>query len=121
MRIIPSSGLADEEVERMMEEAQMYREKDRARRELAETRNAADTTIYSAEKFLREMGEQVSDQARRDIAERIEAVRDVVSSDDVALIRRQTAELWQTLQAVGGQYEGPDGAAGGTVIEGEPA
>jgi molecular chaperone DnaK len=119
MRIIPSSGLTDEEVEQMVEEAEIYRERDQARQELVETRNAADTTIYSAEKFLREMGDQLSPPTRRDMAEKIEAVKDVVSSDDIALIRRQTAELWQVLQAAGGTYETPESAAEGTVIDGE--
>jgi molecular chaperone DnaK len=119
MRIIPSSGLTDEEVEQMVEEAEIYRERDQARQELVETRNAADTTIYSAEKFLREMGDQLTAPTRRDMAEKIEAVKDVVSSDDIALIRRQTAELWQVLQAAGGTYETPESAAEGTVIDGE--
>ena len=119
MCIIPSSGLSDEEVEQMVEEAEVYRERDKARQELVETRNAADTTIYSAEKFLREMGQQVSAVARRDMAEKIEAVKGVVSSDDLTLIRRRTAELWQVLEAAGGSYERPESAAEGTVIDGE--
>jgi molecular chaperone DnaK len=119
MRIIPSSGLTDEEVDQMVEEAKMYRERDKARQELVETRNAADTTVYSAEKFLHEMEDQISAPARRDMAEKIEAVKEVVSSDDIALIRRRTADLWQVLQAAGGQYERPENTAEGTVIDGE--
>jgi len=130
MQIIPSSGLTDDEVERMVQEAEAHREQDRRRRELAEVRNAADTAAYSAEKFLRELGKQIPADARSDLEEKIQAVRQALSSDDVARIRQRTAELNEALQAVGAEmYKGagpgtpppPDEGDGpeGDVIEGE--
>ena len=130
MRIIPSSGLGDEEVEQMVRDAEAYREQDRLKRELVEVRNVADNTVYSTEKFLREMGEQISADARQNLEAKIQAAREVLSTDDTARIRQHTTRLREALQAVGAQvYEGagpatppPSGDAGGPgedVIEGE--
>jgi molecular chaperone DnaK len=127
MQIIPSSGLSDDEVEQMVAEAESYRERDQAKKELVETRNTADSTAYSAERFLQEMGQQISPAAREDLATKIQAVRDVLDSDDLALIRRRAAELYQALQAVGGQMHQeagpgappPSGSPGDDVIDGE--
>jgi molecular chaperone DnaK len=128
MRIVPSSGLSDEEVERMVEEAEKHREQDQQKRELAEARNAAENTVYSAEKFLRELGDQVPDSAKRDLAQKVKAVRDVLSTEteDVARIRQRISELNEAIQSAGGEmYQGharPSGEGEATdedVIEGE--
>ena len=107
MQIIPSSGLADEEVEQMVRDAEAHREEDRHKRELAEARNSADTAAYSAEKFLREFGEQIPADARKDIEEKIKETREALSGTDVARIRQRAEELGAALQAVGAQmYQG---------------
>ncbi|MGD1996054.1 MAG: molecular chaperone DnaK [Anaerolineae bacterium] len=122
MRIVPSSGLTDQEVERMVGEADQYRERDRHRKELAEARNAADNAVYSAEKFLRELGDRVSADAKKNLERKIEAVREVLSSEDVARVRQRTGELAEAMESVGtGMYKG---AGPGTVppsdARGEP-
>jgi molecular chaperone DnaK len=130
MQIVPSSGLSDEEVDGMVRDAEQHRERDRQKKELAEARNAADSTAYSAEKFLRELGGQISADARKNLEQKIQAVRDVLSGDDLARIRQRTAELSEAIQGVGAKmYEGagpgtapPAGEEGGPeedVIEGE--
>jgi len=130
MRIVPSSGLTPEEIERMVQEAEMHREQDRKKKELAEARNLADNAAYAAEKFLRELGDQVPAEARGNLEEKVRAVREILSSEDVARIRQRTAELNEALQAIGAQmYQGagpatsppPDEGEGpeGDVIEGE--
>ncbi|HEC35264.1 MAG TPA: molecular chaperone DnaK, partial [Anaerolineae bacterium] len=130
MQIIPSSGLSDDEVEQMVRDAERHLEEDRQRKERAEARNVADSTVYSAEKFLREMGEHISADARRNLEEKIQTVREALSGDDVARIRQRTVELSEAIQAVGARmYEGagpgtppPSGEEGGPeedVIEGE--
>ncbi|HID89748.1 MAG TPA: molecular chaperone DnaK, partial [Anaerolineae bacterium] len=130
MRIVPSSGLTPEEIEQMVQEAEIHREQDRQKKELAEARNLADNVAYAAEKFLREMGGHISAEAREDLEGKVRAVREVVSTEDVARIRQRTAELNEALQAIGTQmYQGggpeasppPDEGEGpeGDVIEGE--
>jgi len=134
MQIIPSSGLAEDEVERMVREAEAHREQDRQKQELVEARNAADSTAYSAEKFLHEFGERLPAGTRRDLETKVHALREVLASDHVARIRQRTAELNEAFQAVGARmYQSdapeagpgptpPPGSKGGSqgeVIEGE--
>jgi molecular chaperone DnaK len=111
MQIIPSSGLTDDEVDRMVHDADAHRDQDRQRKELVEARNAADNTAYSAEKFLREFAEQVPADARQDIEDKVKAVRDLLSTDNTGRIRQATADLTEAMQAVGAQVHQAGGPA----------
>ncbi|MCX7681107.1 MAG: molecular chaperone DnaK, partial [Anaerolineae bacterium] len=107
MQIIPSSGLSDAEVERMIREAEQYREQDRKRKETVETKNMADNAVYSAEKFLREQGERVPGHLRSQIESRIAELREAIRREDVAAMRRGMDQLSQTLQQAGAaMYQG---------------
>jgi molecular chaperone DnaK len=134
MQIIPSSGLAEEEVERMVREAEQHSEQDRQRKEEVETRNMADNAIYGAEKFLRDQGDKVPADLRSDTEAKIEALKSVLQGGDVNAIRQRMDELSRMLQQIGAamyQEAGPDAPpppegggeppAGGEeeVIEGE--
>jgi molecular chaperone DnaK len=133
MQIIPSSGLADEEVERMVEDADKYREQDRKRKEQVEARNIADNTLYAAEKFLKEQGNSAPSNLRSDVESKITALRSVIESNDTGIIRQRTDELSQALQRMGaamyqsagpstpppgGESEPPEGGEE-DVVEGE--
>jgi molecular chaperone DnaK len=125
MQIIPSSGLADEEVERMVRDAEKFREQDQKRKEEVETRNIADNAVYSAEKFLREQGDKVPANLRSDVEAKIEALKKNLEGDDVGTIRRRADELGQALQQLGAaMYEaaGPSTPPpSGEPSAGEPA
>ncbi|MEE8391011.1 MAG: Hsp70 family protein, partial [Anaerolineae bacterium] len=101
MQIIPSSGLADEEVDRMVQDAEQFREQDQQRKEEIEARNTGDNTVYGAEKLLREQGDQVPANLRSDAEAKIEALKNALQGSDVNAIRRCTDELNQMLQQVG--------------------
>jgi len=101
MQIIPSSGLADEEVERMVREAEQYSEQDRQRKEGVEARNVADNAVYSAEKLLREQGDKVPSHLRSEMEVKIEALKNALQSGDTSAIRQNTDELSQVMQQVG--------------------
>jgi molecular chaperone DnaK len=101
MQIIPSSGLADEEVERMVGDAEKYREQDRKRKEQVEARNIADNTLYAAEKFLKEQGDNTPSNLRSDVESKITALKSVIESNDTGIIRQRTDELSQALQQMG--------------------
>jgi len=106
MEIIPSSGLTDEQIDRMVEEAEEYRGEDRERKEKVQVRNEADTAVYSAEKFLREQGDQVPEEVRSKVEAKIEDVREALKEDAVDVIRRRTAALGEAMQEIGSQmYE----------------
>ncbi len=99
--ITASSGLTKEEIDRMVREAERHREEDRRRREIVEARNQADSMIYVAEKSLREHGDRVPEHIRSNVNAKIEALRNVMNSDDIARIRRATEELSIAVQAIG--------------------
>ncbi|MCL6522544.1 MAG: molecular chaperone DnaK [Firmicutes bacterium] len=119
-----SSNLSEEEIQRMVREAEAHAEEDRRRKELADARNAADGAAYAAEKTLRDLGEKVpADEASR-VREKIEAVRKAQSGEDLEAIRRATEELNQALMAIGARlYQQGEAATGGnqaTGTEGGP-
>jgi molecular chaperone DnaK len=96
--ITASSGLSEDEIQRMIAEADQYAEEDRQRRDLIAARNAADGVVYSAERALREAGEAADEAMRVRIQERIAAVRLAIEGDDSHEIRNRTAELTVALQ-----------------------
>ena len=111
MRIIPSSGLSDAEIEHMVSEAEQSREQDLKRKEAVETRNMADSAIYSAEKLMKEQGDKVPEEAKRKVEVKIEAVKKALEGEDINTIRQATAELSGAIQELGASmYEQPGAA-----------
>ncbi len=99
--ITASSGLSDDEIRQMVSDAEQHAEEDKWRREQIEVRNQADSAIYSAERLLREAGDKVDNLLRTDVQDKITALRQVLDSEDVELIRNKTAELAVATQQIG--------------------
>ncbi|MFQ3620407.1 MAG: molecular chaperone DnaK [Spirochaetales bacterium] len=95
IRIESSSGLKEEEIQRMVREAEEHAEEDRRLKETAEARNEADTLIYNTEKTLREFGDKVSEADKKRIESAIAELRSVLDSKDVTKIRDKTEALKQ--------------------------
>jgi molecular chaperone DnaK len=95
IRIEGGSGLSDEEVERMVADAEEHAGEAHRMRELAEARNQAETLVYSTEKSLAEHRESLDEETVKTIEERIEALNSVVGSEDVSEIRSKSEELMQ--------------------------
>ena len=117
-----SSGLSQAEVEKMRNDAESHADDDKARRELVDQRNAADSGCYQAEKQLKEMGEKLSDADKEPIEGAIERTREAAKGEDAAAIKSQLEELEQAVMAMGSAvYEraqaagpgAPDAEAGG--------
>ncbi|MGQ9803023.1 MAG: molecular chaperone DnaK [Anaerolineae bacterium] len=102
MQVVPSSGLSDDEVERMVRDAEAHREEDRRKKEWAEICNTADSLIYSAGKLLREMGELLDGAARRRIEEKMQSLQGALATEDIARVRRAMAELYRAMEEAGG-------------------
>jgi molecular chaperone DnaK len=115
MKIMPSSGLTDDEIDRMVKDAERHKEEDDQRKAQIETRNQAETLIYAAEKTLREQGENISGDLKAEIEAKIETVRKTLEKDDAEAITAATTDLGQTLQKIGEQMYG---AAGGPAYGG---
>jgi len=103
IRIEGSTGLSQEEIERMKREAQLHAEEDRKKKELAEARNTADGLIYTAEKTLREGGDKISSELKKEVEEKIEGLKKVKDGDNIEEIKQKTSELSQTLQKIGSE------------------
>jgi molecular chaperone DnaK len=95
IRIEGGSGLSDEEVERMVADAEAHAGDAHRMRELAEARNQAETLVYSTEKSLAEHRESLDEETVKTIEERIEALNAVVGGEDVSEIRSKSEELMQ--------------------------
>ena len=118
IRIQASGGLSEDEIERMVKEAAEHAEEDKRRKEAIEARNHADGLIYSTEKSLKEHGEKVSPDVRRQIDEALTDLKGVVDKDDADLIRAKTDALAQASMRLGEAMYGAE-AAGGTAEGGE--
>ena len=125
-----SSGLSQEDIERMMSEAQANEESDRARRAEVETRNQADSLAYSAERLLAEHAEVLPADLKSEAEGKLEALRTAIAANNVAQMQTAINDLNEALQRVGqavysqqGSTGAGDGPAGDTpgddTVEGE--
>jgi molecular chaperone DnaK len=96
-----SSGLTDEEVERLKQEAEEHAEEDAKKKSAIESRNAADTLCYSAEKLIEDNKELVSDDQKSKIEESVADVRQSLESGDDSTLATKTSELEAMLQEIG--------------------
>jgi molecular chaperone DnaK len=88
-----SSGLSDDEIKRMVRDAEEHADEDAKKKDLADARNTADQLAFSAEKTLKEHGEKVSADERKKIEEAVKKVNEVKGSDDPAKIKAACEEL----------------------------
>ena len=103
IEIKAGSGLADEEVERMVKDAEAHAEDDRRQRELVEARNNAENAAYQAERQLNELGDAVDDASKESIQAAIKDVRESLESDDVAELQAKTQALQEAFHKVSEQ------------------
>jgi molecular chaperone DnaK len=97
------SGLAEEEVEQMIKDAEAHADEDRRQRELAEARNVAENAAYQAEKQLGELGDKVEQSNKEEIEAAIKDVRDSLGSQDAEEIKRKSDALQTAFQKVSEQ------------------
>jgi molecular chaperone DnaK len=119
-----SSGLSDDEVERMKRDAQQYSADDHKRREVVDARNQADQLIYQTEKTLKEHGDRLSAPDRQKIEDAKKALEQALKGDDLSAIKSATdryVEASQQLAKVMYEQAGArSGASGGPGAGGRP-
>ncbi len=129
IRIHASSGLTEEEIQRMVEEAEKHKEEDRRRKELVDARNQADAYIYNVEKLLKELGDKVAPDKRQQVEEAIKALKEAMKGEDAQAIRNKLDDLqriWNQIstelyhQQTQQQAAGTAGAPGGGPQAGKP-
>lgn len=101
IRIEGSSGLSKEEIERMKKEAELHAQEDAKKKESSDAKITAETIIYSTEKTLRDLGDKVPADIKKDIEEKIEDLKKVKDSSDIDTIKSKTEALSQTIQKIG--------------------
>ncbi len=99
--ITASSGLSEDEVEKMRQEAEMHAEEDQNRRELIEAQNRADNMIYSVEKTLKDLGDKVPAELKQQVEEAVKKVREVKDGSDKDAINQATDALGEVMQQIG--------------------
>ncbi|NLO68341.1 MAG: Hsp70 family protein, partial [Bacteroidales bacterium] len=117
IRIEASSGLSDQEINRMKEEAQQHAEDDRKQREKVDKLNAADSLIFQTEKQIKEFGDKLPADKKTNIEDALTRLKDAHRNQDLDAIDKATADLNQIFQAASeemyrqGQQAGPQPGA----------
>jgi molecular chaperone DnaK len=112
-----SSGLSEDEIKRMVKDAESHAEEDRKFRELVETRNKADALLHTTEKALKDLGEKVSPSDRANVESAMADLKRVLSDDDKNVIETKANALAQASAAIAQQAYAQ---AGGTGEGGAP-
>jgi molecular chaperone DnaK len=113
-----SSTLSQEEVERLVKEAEAHAAEDRTRREEVDLRNQADQMIYQADKVLQEQGDRIPPDLKSDFDAKREALQNAVKGGDVGALRRAMDEFNDVLQRVSQAAYQETGASAGPGREG---
>src|SRR6185312_10822471 len=98
--ITGSSGLNKEEVEKMQRDAETHAEEDKKAKEAIEIKNNADTLAYQSEKQLKDLGDKVPADKRKQVEDAIKAVRDAIEQNDTDAMKRNYDELQNKFQEV---------------------
>jgi len=118
IKITGSTGLTKDEVEKMTKEAEVHAEEDIEKKSKVEARNQADSLIFTAEKSLKDAGDKVSEDVKKDIEEKISGLKSILDSGSKEDLETKTKELSDALTKVGeAMYQKQDNAQKETQAE----
>ncbi len=117
--ITASSGLAQEEIDSMVADAERFAEEDERRRQEVQTRNTAENAAYAAEKMLQDNAESIPEDLKSEVEGKVAAVRSALQNDDIARVETTLNELQESIQKVGQAVYSQAGAGAGAG-PGEP-
>jgi len=118
--ITATSGLAKEEIDRLVKDAALHADEDKANRERIEVRNDADNLAYQSEKALKDAGDKVPAEIKSDVETKIAAVRDAMKGDDTDTIKSATEALRTAAQKIGEAMYAADQAAAASAASAAP-
>uniref|UniRef100_UPI003C7970FA molecular chaperone DnaK n=1 Tax=Roseomonas chloroacetimidivorans TaxID=1766656 RepID=UPI003C7970FA len=101
IKIQASGGLSEQDIQRLVREAEQHADEDKRRRAVIDARNQGDTLVYTAEKQLQENGGKVGSAERQALEDAVRQLRDVLSGEDAERIQRQTEALSQAMSRFG--------------------
>ena len=103
IKIQASSGLAEQEIDKMVKDAESHAEEDKKKKGLVEARNKADQIVYTTEKTLKDYGDKVSDDEKKNIEEKIEKVKQIAKGENAEEINKSIDELMQASHKIAEQ------------------
>ncbi len=112
VRITASSGLAQEEIDRLVKDAELHAEEDRSKKELVEARNTADGLIYTTEKTIAELGDKIDGNTKTELTDAINNLKRAIEGDDVSEIKRLTELLTHASHSLASTMYQQSSAAG---------
>lgn len=101
IRIEASSGLSNEDIEKMKKDAELHSEEDKKKKELIEVKNLAEQFIHTAEKSIKENEEKISEEVKKEVNEKTEALKGVKDGQDLEAIKKANEELSTAMQKIG--------------------
>jgi molecular chaperone DnaK len=101
IRIEASSGLSKEDIAKMTQEAAAHAEEDKKKRERVEVKNSAEQVVYFAEKSLKDAGDKVGEDVKKEVQEKVDALKVVKDGEDIEKIKSAMSDLNTTLQKIG--------------------
>ena len=101
IRIEASSGMSEEEIEKMKKDAELHAEEDKKKAEEIEIKNTADAIVHSTEKTFKEVGDKISDDKKKPVEEKLEALKKIKDGDDFEAIKKASEELSTEAQKIG--------------------
>ena len=122
--ITASTGLSKEEVEKMQKEAEIHAEEDKKKKDNIEIKNQADAVVFSTEKLLKESGDKMKEEDKKELEEKMEELRKIKDSEDYEGMKQKMEDLNEIAQKIGAamyqsQGENPAPEAGSPGQEGE--
>ncbi len=121
IQITASSGLSEDDIQRLVREAEAHAGDDKKKQELIEARNHADSLIYGTEKSLKDLGDKADAEVKADIEQKITALRGLIEGEDVEAIKQSTEELAQASYKLAEQLYQQQGADAGAAGPEGPA
>ena len=104
IRIEGSTGMSEQEIERIKKEAELHKEEDQKKKEIIEARNTADALIHTSEKTLKDAGDKVRPELKKEVESKVQALRKAKESDNIEEIRAKSTELSQSIQKAGAEF-----------------
>jgi molecular chaperone DnaK len=99
--ITASSGLSDEEVEKMKQDAQKHEEEDKKKKESIETKNQAEAVVLQSEKLIKDTGDKMKDEDKKSLEEKIDELKKIKDSDNYEDIKKKMEEVNEVAQKIG--------------------
>lgn len=121
IKITGSTGLTDEEIDKMTKDAEAHAKEDEEKKAMVEAKNQADSLIFTAEKSLKDAGDKVPLELKTEVEDKIKALKDVLSSENKEEIEAKTNELSESLQKIGQQMSSQQSATSNQPSEEQTA